>query len=332
MSKILLVANTDFYLYNFRLTLFEALRERGHELALVSPVGRYVPLIEEAGFRHIPWDIDRKAANPWNEMKALLQLRKIYRAEQPDLVHHFTIKPVLYGSLVSITLGISGVCNSITGRGYVLLANDLRARLMRPVVKMLYRFAFANKHCMVIFENEEDQADFIKNRLVAPVRTRLIRGVGVDTKRFFPLPEPDGDPIVTYVGRLLWDKGIKDLIEAAVILKDAFGVHIRLVGRPDPGNPSSIPEEDIREWVEKGLITWDGWQDDVKEVYDSSHLIVLPSYYEGVPTVLLEAAACGRAIVASDIPGCRTVVDDGVNGLIVPAHDPEVGAILMFAR
>lgn len=321
MKKIVLVANTDWYLYNFRLSLARYLRERGYEILLISPPGRFAALLQEAGFRWIPWKVGRKSLTPWGELNSLFQICRIYRAEKPDLVHHHTIKPVLYGSVAARLTRTPAIINSITGRGYVFLGEDHRARVISRLIKPFYRYALGYKSCGVIFENEADKGFFLEERLVDPVKTRLVEGVGVDTEIFTPLPEPEEPVVILMAARMLWDKGVGVLVEAARRLKDT-PARIVLVGEPDPGNPKAVDRDTLTQWHEDGLVEWWGWRDDMREVYRSCHIVALPSFYEGVPTALLEAAACARPIVASDIPGCRAVVRDGENGFLVPVNDP----------
>jgi len=321
--KVALTANTDWYLYNFRLSLATYLREKGFDVTLVSPTGRYAPQLDEMGFRWIQWELSRRSTMPWKEVPALFSLAAIYRHEQIDLAHHHTIKPVLYGSIAARLAGVRSVVNSITGRGYVFLSNEKKAAFLRKIVKPIYRFALNARSYATIFENEDDKEYFIEEALIPPERTWLISGVGVDPERFFPATEMDGVPVVLLPGRLLWDKGVGVLVEAARLLHQTIKVRVALVGEPDPGNPTSIPESVINSWVQEGVVEWWGWKPNMNEIYQASHIVVSPSMYEGVPTTLLEAAASGRAIVATDIPGCRVVVANGVNGLIVPPNDPE---------
>ncbi len=320
--KIILAANTDWYLYNFKRSLMDALRANDVEVVLVSPGGEYAHALSEAGYRHCIWRVGRKSMTPWYELNAMAQIKAIYAREKPDLAQHFTVKPVLYGSLAAIEAHIPAVCNAITGRGYLLESPDRMAQLMRPFIYHLYQRAFAHPNSRVIFETSADEQYFIENQLLSAGQNRLIEGVGVDETHFSPSPEPEGQPVVTYAGRLLQSKGIETLVEAVRQVKQTHAFRMVFAGETDPGNPTSLDPEVVQSWVQEGLVEWVGWQGDIKTVYDQSNLVVLPSLTEGVPTVLLEAAACGRAIIASDIPGCRIVVEDGVNGLIVPVNDP----------
>jgi len=324
MTKIILVANTDWYLYNFRLSLAHYLRNQGWEVLFVSPAGRFVEKIEQQRFRWIPWSLGRKTVTPWRELPSLLELGRIYRNEKADLIHHHTIKPVIYGSLAARLAGKPALVNSITGRGYVFQGDDKRAALLRWMVKPLYKLALSLPNCALVFENENDRRYFIQQGLVPAQKTWLIEGVGVDEEVFTPLPEPISEPVVLMAARLLWDKGLGVLVEAARLLHQRVRVRVVLVGSPDPGNPKSVEEDTLRGWHDEGVIEWWGWQDDMQQVYSRCHIVALPTMYgEGVPTTLLEAAACGRPLVATDIPGCRAIVEDGKNGFLVQPDDPQ---------
>lgn len=320
--KVLLVANTDWYLFRFRISLAQYLTDQGFLVKFVSPGGSFVTKLQEKGFEWIEWKVGRQTISPLLEWRSIRQLRQIYQFEHPDVVHQHTIKPVLYGSYGAKEFGVKAIINSITGSGYVFMSNDLKARLLRPLVKIFYQTALNSPACGVIFENPDDQSEFVTRRLIRQEQSWLIRGIGVDVQKFFPEPEPDGLPIVTLASRMLWDKGVGVFVEAARILKSRLPVRMLLVGIPDPGNPSSIPTETLEKWAGEGLVEWVGWQDDMAKVYSQSNIVTLPSFYEGLPTTLIEGAACGRALIASDIRGCREVIPDGENGLLVPAGDP----------
>jgi glycosyltransferase involved in cell wall biosynthesis len=323
MAKVLLAANTDWYLYNFRLALAQSLQEQGYEVVLVSPPGKYAACLSESGFRWLPWKVGRQSISPTGELAAVLSLAQIYRQEKPQLVHHFTVKPVLYGSLAARLAHVPCVVNAITGLGYVFLQNEWKARWLRRLVKLLYRLALDRPHHVVIFENDNDRQFFVSQGLVQFSRTRLVEGVGVNTDHFIPIPEQAPPPVIVLPARLLWDKGVGILVEAARLLKKKVDARVVLVGEPDPGNPANISSETIEKWVNEGIIEWWGWQNDMREVYASSHIVTLPSFGEGVPTALLEAAACARPIVTTNVSGCREVVHDGYNGFLVPARQAE---------
>lgn len=321
--KIILVANTDWYLYNFRLSLARKLRALGVDVVLVSPNGKYVSELLKDGFGWIEWNIGRKTIEPLGEFKSVRKLAAIYKREKPDLVHHFTIKPVLYGSLAARQANVPALVNSITGLGYVFLNQSKQGNTLRKVVLPLYRLAFGHANLAVIFENITDQQQFIGRGLISENKVNLVQGVGVDVDRFRPLPEPTGIPIVLFPARMLLDKGLDTLIDAARILKQTRDVRIVLAGEPDAGNPATVSAEMLRAWQDEGLVEWWGFQPELESVYAQAAVVTLPSLGEGLPTVLIEAAACGRAIVATNVPGCRDVVEDGVNGLLVPPSDAQ---------
>lgn len=318
--KILLFANTDWYLYNFRLGLAQALRERGDEVVLVSPDGSYVSRLKELGFRWVCFSLARRGLNPFIEISTIIRLFNLYLQEKPDLVHHFTVKCVLYGSLVGRLLGFRQVVNSVTGLGYVFMEDRGARRWIRNIIVLFYRLVL--KHTWVIFQNPDDRSIFLENRLVDPGRVALIQGSGVDDRRFVPGPEPEGIPVVILPARLLWDKGVGEFVEAAQRVQlDGLRARFVLVGGSDPENPAAVPVAQVRDWEKKGMIEWWGWHDDMDVIYSQAHIVCLPSYREGLPKSLIEAAACGLPIVACDVPGCREIVRTGENGFLVPARD-----------
>ncbi|WP_322508757.1 glycosyltransferase family 4 protein [Anaerolinea sp.] len=323
--KILLVANTDWFLYNYRLNFARFLREQGHEVVLVSPAGEYAPALQTAGFRWVRWEVGRQSLAPWKELDAFWRLAQIYRRERPDVVYHLTIKPVLYGGLAAQWMGVPRVLSGITGRGYVLVSNERKARLLRPLALAVYRLILRSPRQQVLFENHLDRQYFLTQKLLRHEQAHLIPGAGVDVERFQPAPRSHKVPVILFAGRLLREKGVEELVEAGKILRQR-GVRFRLAlaGDVDAGNPLSLERETVQAWADSGWAEWWGFQPRMEEVYAQADVFVFPSFYgEGMPTVLMEAAACGLPIVASDLPGCRAAVEDGVNGFIVPARDVE---------
>lgn len=316
--KVLLFANTDWYLYRFRMGLAQALRDHGHEVVLVSPYGAHVEHFPAMGFRWIRFDFSRSGINVAGESGTLARLMALYQRERPDLVHHFTIKCVLYGSFCARITGVPAIVNSITGMGHVFISSGWPAALLRRFVSMLYQRLL--KGTDVIFENPDDLASFRAMGMMSAARAHVIRGVGVDTAHFRPPAEPSrkGRRILL-AARLLWSKGVGEYLEAARMVRQSVPDAVFLLaGSHDPGNPAAIPVDMVETWSE---IEWLGHCDDMAPLLASVDLVVLPSYREGTPTVLLEAAAAGLPLVASDVPGCREVVMDGANGFLVPARD-----------
>jgi glycosyltransferase involved in cell wall biosynthesis len=320
MLRILLFANTDWYLYNFRLSLAKDLRDQGHEVILLSPPGNFQKLLEENGFQLISFSFSRQGINPLYEIWTLWQLIRIYHRIQPDIVHHFTIKPVIYGSLAAHFLYIRGIINSITGLGHLFIDPGLITRLLRIVAKWLYRISL--RDTQVIFENPEDRDIFIKNRLLKAEHSHLIMGTGVDVEKFRPANKNNAFPVVLFSSRMLATKGVLEYMEAVRILKqNGFKARFALAGTTDPGNPASVTDGQIESWNQSGLVEWWGWREDMPNTLAQTDIFCLPSYREGVPNALIEACACGLPIVTTDVPGCRDVVTHGVNGLLVPAKN-----------
>ena len=322
MAKVLLFANTDWYLYNFRLNLAKALRALGYEVVLISPPGEFQQLLQKNGFSWIPFPLSRQGFNPFMELETLWRLIHLYRQVRPDIVHHFTIKPVIYGSLAARFLSIPGIINSITGLGHLFIDPGIHTRLLRNIAKWLYRISLRRTH--VIFENPADRDIFIKNKFLKAGQTHLILGTGVDTEKFYPSRREADVPVVLFASRFLTTKGLPEFVEAAQILKQK-GVRGRfaIAGTTDPGNPASISQAQIDSWKQSGLTEWWGWQADMPAALAKADIFCLPSYREGVPNALIEACASGLPIVTTDVPGCRDVVTDGLNGFLVPPRDPQ---------
>jgi len=331
LVKIILFANTEWYLFNFRLSLAKALQARGHEVLLISPPGEYGARLQALGFRWEALPMDRKSLNPLQELRLLAYLCQLYRRENPALVHHFTIKCVVYGSIAALVARVPARVNAVAGMGYVFTNQAIKARLLRPVVRGLMRLVLNGRGARLILQNNDDMAAFAKAGLARPELTRLVMGSGVDLARFTSRA-PSGlqaeaaqavQPTrVVLAARLLWDKGIAEYAEAARQLK-AKGLPIRflLAGAPDPGNPAAIPQATLDGWQTEGLIELLGQVSDMAALFATADMVVLPSYREGLPKSLIEAAACALPLVTTDVPGCREVVTDEVDGLLVPVKD-----------
>lgn len=322
--KIVLFANTDWYLYNFRRSLALGLRDAGHEVLLLSPDGPYGEKLRALGLHWQALPMDRRSLNPLREAALLWHLWRLLRREQPALVHGFTIKCAVYGSLAARLAGVPARVNAATGMGYVFISGSLKARLLRPLVRALLKLALGGKGARLILQNPDDLALFVQAGLVAPDNVRLIPGSGVDCTRFHPDPQrtPGQRLRVLLPARLLWDKGLAEYVEAARLLREqGRAVDFLLAGAPDPGNPASVPAATVRDWVAEGVLEWLGQVDDMPELLRGVDVVALPSYREGLPKGLIEAAASGCALIATDVPGCREVVQHDVDGLQVPVRD-----------
>jgi len=324
--KAVLFANTDWYLYNFRRALALALQRQGYEVLLISPAGPYGDKLRALGLRWESVPMARRSLNPLREAALLWHLVRLLRREQPALVHGFTIKCAVYGSLAARLAGVPARVNAVAGMGYVFTSPQLKARLLRPVVRGLLRLALGGSGARLILQNADDVALFRQAGLVDPEHIRLIRGSGVNCAQFAAgmraRPPGDGRMRVLLASRLLWDKGLAEFVAALRQLRlQGRTVHALLAGTPDPGNPATVPEATIREWVAEGLVSWLGHVDDMAGLLGSVDMVVLPSHREGLPRTLVEAAACGLPLITTDVPGCREVVSDGVDGLLVPRGD-----------
>ncbi len=320
--KIALFANTEWYLFNFRLPLAKALAKAGHEVVLISPPGPYGEKLVAAGFRWIAFPLDRAGTNPLRELQTLFRLATLYRRERFEIVHHFTIKCVIYGGIAARLSGAISVA-AVTGMGHVFTTYSRKNRLLRHVVRPLYRFALGRAR--VVFQNPDDMRAFLALGLVVERQCHLIRGSGVDTSRFAPNEYHTRDSQgvrVLMVGRLLREKGVAEYVQAAALVKQEFpAAYFALAGEPDPGNPSSISDTTLDQWRRKGDVVLLGQRDDMRALLAETDICVLPSYREGTPRSLLESAACGLPLVATDVPGCREICRDNENGLLVPVRD-----------
>lgn len=322
--KLVLFANTDWYLWNFRRSLALALRAAGHDVLLISPDGEHGRKLQALGLDWRPLSMDRRSLNPVREAWLLLHLVRFLRRERPDVVHGFTIKCAVYGSLAALAAGVPARVNAVAGMGYVFTSESPKARMLRPVVRMLMRLALGGRGARLVLQNPDDVALFRQARLVHPDQVRLIPGSGVDTARFSPTSNRSGNARarVLLPARLLWDKGLAEYAQAAGLLHErSVPVDLLLAGQPDPGNPAAVPEATVRGWVEAGLLQWLGHVDDMPALFRSVDIVALPSYREGLPKGLIEAGASGCALIATDVPGCREVVRHEVDGLRVPPRD-----------
>ena len=268
--------------------------------------------------------MNRRSLNPWSELQVLMALTSLYRHELPDIVHHFTIKCVIYGSIAARMTGVRARVNAVAGLGYVFANNGLYARMLRPPVRAILRLAVCGKRAKLILQNPDDVKEFLDYGLITTEQVRLIRSSGVNTKRFRPVDDQQkSDSIrVLLATRLLWDKGIREYVEAARILKrKGKSIDFLLAGAPDSGNPASVSENDVLKWREEGTVTPVGHVENMEHLLSMVDLVALPTYREGTPRILLEAAAMGLPIVATDVPGCRETVSHGKNGLLVPPKD-----------
>jgi glycosyltransferase involved in cell wall biosynthesis len=300
----------------------DAVRRHG-EVHVAAPDGPARDAIERLGYPFHAVPFSRGSTAPWRDLVTLRSLAVLYARLEPDLVHHVALKAVLYGTWAAHLARVRAVVNSVTGLGYLFTEGDRVAAVLRSLFVAAAWPALATANAYSTFENADDLALFERLGLVRKGRGVLVRGTGVDTSLFRPTDEPAGTPVVTLASRMLREKGIGTFVEAARLLRERrVDARCVLVGLPDPENPRSVTREELEAWHEAGIVEWWGFRPDMAHVHAASHVVVLPTTYrEGVPRVLIEAAACGRPAITTGRPGCRDVVRDGENGLLVPPGD-----------
>ena len=299
-----------------------AARDAGYDVTIVTRVGEHGERIRALGLDLVNVDFARGLLSPRANLRTVSELCAVYRRCEPHLVHHVAIKPIVLGSAAAARTRVSMAVNALAGLGTALSSRNMKARLTKPFLRAALGWAMRRSRSHTMVQNPEN-AQFVESLGVHPERISLVRGAGVDVQRFRPRPEPEGPVRVTMVSRLLWDKGMREFVDAAMLVRKVRGdVVFTLVGTPDEENPASVSSEQVQSWAADGLVEWWGYREDVADVLACSHVAVLPSYGEGLPKTLLEAAACGRPIVATDVSGSREVVRHEGNGLLVPARDP----------
>ena len=332
-KTIAIVINTAWNIYNFRRNLIKRLQQQEYEVILIAPEDEYVPQLRALGCRFIPIKrMDKRGTNPLKDIALLVELRRIYKQEAPDLILHYTIKPNIFGNLAARLTGTKTI-STVTGQGRV----SVNPSLFNYLIRQLYRLAFS--YCLqIIFQNKDDYTTFIQNRLVTSSKSRIVAGSGVDLQHFHPKAKSQSsdDNQLTFllVARLLLDKGVREYAEAARQIKASYPtMNFWLLGPLD--KPNGVKERELSAWEEEGILNYLGTTDNVKQYLEDADVVVLPSYYgEGVPRTLLEALAMGKPIITTNHTGCRETVDDGENGYLVPIRDAKAlaGAIERMIR
>lgn len=309
-----------------RIVLARAFREAGFEVHIAVPRESAFEDIARQHFPVHPFYLRRLSARLIDELRCAGSLVRLYRRLRPALAYHIGLKPVLYGGAAARIASVPAVVNMLTGFGHLSAARRGRTHLLHALVAGGLKFSFSHRNQRLILQNPDDRDYLLANDIVSSERTVLIKGSGVNLSSFTPQPEPQGElPVILMVARLLWEKGVSEFAAAARALRKR-GIQARfvLLGEPDYGHPSAIPLSVLKRWHEKGDIEWLGWRDDVPGWMARSHIVCLPSYYgEGIPRVLIEAAASGRPIITTDSSGCREIVSHNQNGLLIPARNCE---------
>lgn len=320
--RLLMVMNNPAFLLSHRLPVALAARAAGWEVHVATPDGDTVPEIIRHGFAHHVVPFTRRGMRIDQEFRTWRHLVRLYQRLAPDVVHHVTIKPLLYGGMAARWARAPAVVGAVSGLGYVFMADGWKGGLVRTVVRRLYRLALNHPNSRIILQNPDDRDLLVRAGALRQEQAVMIRGSGVDLGTFRATPLPTGVPVVMLPARMLWDKGVGEFVRAARQLRHS-GVRARfvLVGDTDPGNPAAVPLDLLKTWRRDGEVEWWGHRDDMAATLARASVVCLPSYREGLPKVLLEAAACGRPVVTTDVPGCREPVSHGENGLLVPVRD-----------
>jgi glycosyltransferase involved in cell wall biosynthesis len=327
--RVAIVINTSWNIWNFRASLVRALQAAGHEVLAIAPPDDYSERLEtELGCRYVPILMENKGTNPVKDALLTRRFYQVYKREKPDVVLQYTIKPNIYGTIAARLAGIPSI-NNVSGLGTVFIIRNFVSR----VALRLYRLAFRFPH-KVFFQNDDDRQLFLKNGLIHREITDLLPGSGVDTKRFRPAPVfVRQQPFVfLMVARVLYEKGVVEYFEAAKIVREAVpGTRVQLLGGLDEAGGVGVPRTTFEEWLKSGDIEYLGRSDDVASHLHQADCVVLPSYREGTPKTLLEAAAVGKPLVTTDVPGCRETVVDGLNGYLCQVRDGQDLAAKMLA-
>lgn len=292
---------------------------RGYDVHLACAISDCRDRVESTGITVHDLDLGRSDMSPVGALKSIAQIARLLHSLKPDIVHFVTIKPVLLGGIAARLMRCESVVSAISGMGYVFIAKGALARVRRKLVSHLYRVALGSKHVVAIFQNSSDAKLVSAMARLSPDQIEMIEGSGVDLNRFSRSPLPRGEAVLTFAGRLLVDKGLREFVKAACLLRER-GLRARFIvaGELDPDNPASVARSELDSWIKDGIVEFAGYVDDLDKLFASSHVVVLPSYREGMPKVLLEAAACGRAVITTNVPGCRDAVDPGKTALLVP--------------
>ena len=324
-KKIVFIVSEDWYFYSHRLGLAKACLQKGWEVVVITRVGTHENVISDEGIKVIPSIIKRGKVSLfilWNDFKTVLEFFWLIKKERPTILHLVGLKPMVFGGIAAFFLRPPLTVNALSGMGYVFTSAKWSISILRFFLKFILKFVSNRSAALMIVQNKDDKEDLLKNKIVQKKKCFIVRGSGVDLEKFPALDSPEEPVTVAFVGRILKDKGVNELAMAARELAlRRVKVKIIIVGKPDPGNPSSLDEEMLIKWTNDGLLHWIGFQNNVWEVWRTAHIAVLPSYREGLPLSLLEASAVGRPLIAADVQGSREIVQHGRNGFLVPPRD-----------
>ncbi len=322
-QRLVIVVNCPVFFLSHRLQVALEAQKAGFEVHVATAPGPAVRQIVSSGLTHHPLPLSRSGMNLILELRALLALFRLFRKLRPNLVHLVTIKPVLYGGIAARLAEVPGVVAAVSGLGFVFVGNGLKATFISTLVAGMYRLALGNRNLKVIFQNPDDCETLLQATDLRRDKVVMIKGSGVNLSEYTVAPTPTGIPVVVMAARLLRDKGAHEFVEAAKLLKKrGISAHFWLAGSPDEGNPASINEAELSGLRSAEVVELLGHRNDMAQVFAQSNIVVLPSYYrEGLPKVLIEAAACGRPVITTDMPGCRDAIELEVTGVLIPPRD-----------
>lgn len=320
--RLLIFVNVDWFFLSHRLPVGIGALNAGHEVHIATALTKEKIDLEKYGFIVHPINLDRSSASIFGMVVLFFKFLRLLWILKPDILHLVTIKPVLIGGLAARFAPVGGVVFAISGLGHVFLADGLWGRLRRNLVGAWYKFVLGKEKMCVIFQNPDDKKILSKITHLKDEKTLMIPGSGVNLSEYVHEALPPGEITVLMAARLLMTKGVREFVDAAKLLRQS-GVKARfwLVGDPDPENPDSVTPQELDNWFMQKQVEFFGYRSDIPELMSQAHIVVLPSYREGLPKVLIEAAACGRAVVTTDVPGCRDAIQDGITGLLVPPKD-----------
>ena len=324
MPRLIFLAAEDWSFLGHRLPMARAARDAGFEVGVITRINSRAnrEAIAAEGFQIYPLNWHRRSINPFVAFKEIHAIAAIYRAVKPDIVHHIALKPIIWGTLAAMQANVKHIVNAPTGLGYVFTSNDFLAVVLRLIVAPLLRLTMRHSRVWTVLENSDDLNDLINSRMIDAARANLIRGCGIELDSHHVLAEPTGPVTVGVAARMLHDKGIMPLVSAQQKLQsEGMAVHLLLAGTPDPENRATLTAEEMTQIAALPGVTALGQVADIRTLWAQCHIAALPSRREGLPKALLEAAAAGRPIIATNVPGCREVCHDDVNGLLVPVDD-----------
>lgn len=322
--KIIYFVSEDWYFYSHRLPIARAAKKNRYEVVVVTKVNKHDKLILQEGFKLIPIKLNRRGKNPFIELKIIFKLFQIFQKEKPDIIHNVALKPVIYGSITAFFLKRTCIVNALAGLGYIFSGDNASKSFYRTVFISIYKLIFMREKSIGLFQNPEDKNLFISKKILPFNRAVLIKGSGVDVKKYAHKEEVDGSVVkILIASRMLWSKGIGDLIKASHLLaKKNIIFKTIIVGKPDECNPDSIPLEKLKEWDKLDYVEYLGYQNNMQNIIKNSNIVALPTTYgEGVPKFLIEAVSSGRAIVTNNEPGCKEIVKNNVNGFLVESKN-----------